>query len=70
MSIDNQLEEAVRAAVEDQKQSAQLASYLLAWLNAVISGNEDLANEARANHHLDLLYGETTASLNIDDEGN
>lgn len=59
MSLDQKISQAIRDAVNDAGQSAALARRLIAWMEAVTSGNEDLADQAAATRHLEVLYAET-----------
>ena len=62
MAIDPKIEEAIEAAVQELKQSPSLARKLIAWMNSVTSGNEDLNDIQSMYRHLDLLYDETIIS--------
>ena len=59
MAIDPKIEEAIEAAVQELRQSQSLARKLIAWMNSVTSGNEDLNDIQSMYRHLDLLYDET-----------
>jgi hypothetical protein len=61
MSLDPKISQAIKEAVEEAGQSAALARRLIAWMEAVTSGNEDLADQAAAARHLEVLYAETSA---------
>lgn len=58
MGLDARLTDAVIQAVADAGQSEALARRLVAWLEAITSGNEDLADSAAADRHLEFIYGE------------
>lgn len=64
VSLDPRISEAIRSAVEEAGQSPALARKLIAWLEAVTSGNEDINDTASADRHLEVLYGETS----VDDD--
>jgi hypothetical protein len=64
MMVDPKIKEAIEEAVEEAGQSPALTRRLIAWLEAVTSGNEDINDSAAADRHLEMLYGET--SLNGD----
>jgi hypothetical protein len=66
LPLDPTISLAIKGAVEDSGQSPALARRLMAWMEAVTSGNEDLADAAAAARHLEVLYEET--SLGDDDE--
>ena len=58
MSVDPKVTEAITAAVEERGQSPALARRLLAWLQAVTSGNEDLADVSATERRLELIYAD------------
>ena len=59
MSIDSKVHESVKKAVEDARQPESLATKIIAWLDSVVSGNEDINDSESALRHLELIYGET-----------
>jgi hypothetical protein len=59
LSLDPKIAEAIREAVAAAGQSKALARQLIAWMDAVASGNEDASDGATAGRHLELLYDET-----------
>ena len=62
MSLDPKISQAIKEAVDEVGQSAALARRLIAWMDAVTSGNEDLADQAAAARHLEVLYAETSVN--------
>ena len=60
MAIDPQIEQAVRTAVKQAKQADSLADKIIAWINAINSGNEDINDPSASSRHLDLIYEETS----------
>ena len=56
MSTDLKIHEAIREAVADSGQNEGLADKLIAWFEAVASGNESLSNKDSVSRRLDLLY--------------
>ena len=58
MAVDPKIAEAIQNVVEDVGQSQALARRLVAWFNAVASGNEKINDRQSADRHLELLYGE------------
>ena len=66
MTIDPQIENAIRKSVEEGKQSESLADKLIAWVKAINSGNEDVNDPEAASRHLELIYEETV--LEVKDE--
>lgn len=60
--MDSKIEEAIIEAVKEAEQSASLSRKLIAWMTAVVSGNEDANDKESAQRHLDLLYLETDTS--------
>lgn len=69
MGLDPKITEAIEAATADSGQSPALARRLVAWLEAVTSGNEDVNNTAEADRHLEVLYEETAIPGATDDGG-
>lgn len=67
MSLDSKITQAIRNAVSDAGQSAALATRLIAWMEAVTSGNEDPADTAAAARHIEMLYAEVSVP-DIDSE--
>jgi len=67
VSLDTKITQAIRDAVSDADQSAALATRLIAWMEAVTSGNEDPADPAAAARHIEMLYAEVSVS-DIDSE--
>jgi hypothetical protein len=63
MALDPKLTEAIRSAVADAGQSPALSRRLIAWMDAVTSGNEDLNDAGASLRHLEQLYSETSVSL-------
>ena len=59
MAVDPKIKEAIKEAVEENGQSKALAHRLVAWFDAIASGNEDTNDTQSANRHLELLYEET-----------
>lgn len=62
MSLDTKITQAIKDAVEDAGQSPALARRLIAWMEAITSGNEDPADQAAASRHIEILYAEATVS--------
>ncbi|MDX6444417.1 MAG: Small protein from certain CxC ATPase-based modification system [Blastocatellia bacterium] len=69
MGLDPKITEAVEAATAEAGQSPALARRLVAWLEAVSSGNEDVNNTAEADRHLEVLYEETSIPGAADEGG-
>jgi len=67
VSLDVKIGQAIKDAVSEAGQSPALARRLIAWMEAVTSGNVDLADTDAGERHLEVLYGETSVG---DDEGN
>ena len=62
--MDERIEKAIRDAVYEASQSDQLANRLVAWIDAAISGNVDLADKQATDTHLDIIY----EAVEIDEE--
>lgn len=57
--LNSAIKDAIKAAVEDAGQPEELANALIAWMEAVVSGNEDLSDPDSTNYHIDLLFAKT-----------
>ena len=58
MATDPKIREAIEVAVEEEGQPRSLAPLIIAWFDAVASGNEQL--DTHEDHrHLDLLFAKT-----------
>lgn len=60
MALDSRITEAIKEAVEVAGQSEILARRLIAWFEAVTSGNEDINDPATTARHLEVLFEGTT----------
>ena len=59
MPVDPRIAQAITDAVEEAGQGKELARRLTAWFEAITTGIEDIADEATADRHLEVLYEET-----------
>lgn len=59
MSLDRKITEAIETAVAEEGQPDVVAKRLIAWLEEINSGNEDLSDGEQAKRHLDVLYDGT-----------
>ncbi|RMB01950.1 CxC ATPase DNA modification system associated small protein [Eilatimonas milleporae] len=67
MTIDARITQAINEAVKEAGQPDTLARRLIAWFEAVTSGNEDINDQATAARHLEVLF-EGTVVENADGE--
>ena len=67
MTIDARITQAITEAVKEAGQPDTLARRLIAWFEAVTSGNEDINDQATAVRHLEVLF-EGTVVENADGE--
>jgi hypothetical protein len=58
MTIDQKVREAIEQATKESEQSDALARKLIAWVEAVASGNEELYDNASAHRHLEVILAE------------
>ena len=70
MNLDTRISEAIHDAVEDAGQPKELARRLIAWIEAVTSGNEDINDQATAARHLEVLFDGTVVSGGDGEEQN
>lgn len=66
MTIDARITQAIQEAVDEAGQPETLARRLVAWFEAVTSGNEDINDHAAAARHLEVLFEGTVASTEGD----
>ena len=66
MVLDRRITQAINEAVEEASQPETLARRLIAWFEAVTSGNEDINDQAAA-RHLEVLF-EGTVAQDYDEE--
>lgn len=65
--MDPKIVEAIEEAVEENGQTKVLARRLVAWFDAIASGNQDINAKQSADRHLELLYEATELkSIKID----
>lgn len=62
MSLDTKISQAIKDAVNDAGQSPALGRRLIAWMEAITSGNEDPADQVAASRHIEILYAEVSVS--------
>lgn len=62
MALDRTIREAVQTAVRDAGQPDQLSKKLLAWLEAIVTGNEELNDRDASQRHLEVLFGAVDVS--------
>lgn len=69
MTIDARITQAIEEAVEDAGQPEALARRLIAWFEAIASGNEDINDTSATGRHLDVLYqGTVVDATEVEDE--
>ena len=56
MALDRTIKSAIEHAVNESNQSAQLSKKILAWLELVAGGSEDLHDREAAQRHLEVLF--------------
>ena len=68
MTIDARITQAIQEAVEEAGQPKKLASRVIAWFEAVTSGNEDIGDDEAAARHLEVLFEGTVVSNEEEEE--
>jgi hypothetical protein len=68
MSVDPRIREAITKAVSDADQPKELATRLLAWFDALSTGNASLEDRESVAKHMELLYEATDAGELSDEE--
>lgn len=66
MSIDSRIKQAILEAATEENQSVELVNKLIAWFEAIASGNEHQDDKERAFQHLEVIY--QTAQVNEGEE--
>ena len=56
MTVDARITRAITEAVEEAGQPAMLAHRLIAWFEAVTSGNEDINDQTTIYRRLEVLF--------------
>ena len=59
MPVNADIRRAIEQAVRHHGQDQSLAAKIVAWFEAVTSGNEEIHDTVAAGRHLDLLYQQT-----------
>ncbi len=69
MAIDIRITQAINEAVKEAGQTETLARRLIAWFEAVTSGNEDINDQAATARHLEVLFeGTVVENADVEDE--
>ena len=68
MTLDARIIQAIQEAVEEAEQPATLACRLIAWFEAVTSGNEDINDQNAAARHLEVVFEGTVVSDDGDED--
>lgn len=68
MALDPRITHAITEAVEEAGQPETLAHRLIAWFEAITTGNEDIHDSETSARHLDLLFSSTVIG-ETDEEG-
>ena len=66
MALDPKIEGAIQTAVQAAGQAESISKGLVAWFDAVSSGNENLTDKDSTNRRLERLYGDTVFSQDED----
>jgi hypothetical protein len=67
MSLDPRIEEAIKESVKNHNQSENLAQKIIAWLEALVEGNESLEDKDSIARHVNLIYDNTEVSIDSED---
>lgn len=68
MALDPRITHAITEAVEEAGQPETLAHRLIAWFEAITTGNEDIHDSETSARHLNLLFSSTLIG-ETDEEG-
>lgn len=67
MSLDKKISEAISEAVIAADQSPALARRLIAWMEALTSGNESFTDPASVERHLEVLFEGTVTNRTVEE---
>ena len=70
MPLDARIAQAINEAVVEAGQPKALARRLVAWLEAVNSGNEDIDDQKTAARHLEVLFEGTVVQGDYGEDEN
>lgn len=59
MTLDPKINQAIIGASHNYNQSEELTRRLLAWISALLDGNEKLSDPDSRDRHLELIYDAT-----------
>jgi hypothetical protein len=62
MSLDPKITKAIKESVAEAGQDPALARRIIAWMQAITSGNDDPNDLSSAERHLEILYDGTNAN--------
>ncbi len=68
MSVDPRIREAIAKAVNEAEQPKELSTRLLAWFEAIATGNASLDDRESVAKHVELLY-EAADAGELSEEG-
>lgn len=63
MSLDPRIKSAVQEAVQELGQPSTVADRLVAWLESIADGNEQLSDRDSVHRRLELLYDSVVVNL-------
>lgn len=66
--VNAEVGEAIRQAVKEAGQDGALATKIVAWFNALSSGNDSLADRASLQRHMELLMQHISVDVEHDQE--
>lgn len=66
MSLDPRIKEAVIESVRIHNQNDNLAEKIIAWLEALVDGNESLEDKDSIARHVNLIYDKTAVTIDSD----
>lgn len=59
MAVDPHVQVAIEEATRQQRQDPLLARKIVAWIEGIVSGNENAGDVESSDKHLELLYRTT-----------
>lgn len=65
--MDEKIKQAIQEAVKSEQQPPELAGKILAWMQSLTEGNEDVANQTAYTERCALCFDHTIVSTKADE---
>ena len=64
MKLNDKIKQAIKTAVSEEKQRPELANKIIAWMENLADGNEQIADQSRYKERCKLCYQTTVVKAN------